>query len=59
MAFFFAVRNYLLAKISSSKGMIDHLGSGQRFVDLLRLAPKIDQELHTVGLNVAVFAPQR
>src|SRR5437870_7255598 len=36
--------------------MIDHLGGGQRFVDLLSLARKIDQELHAVGLDVAVFA---
>src|SRR5438874_8013412 len=36
--------------------MIDHLGGGQRFVDLLSLARKIDQELHAVGLDAAVFA---
>jgi len=32
--------------------MINHLSGGQGFVDPLRLARKINQELHTVGLNV-------
>jgi hypothetical protein len=44
------VGNLLPAKTSSR--MIDHLGGGQGFVDPLRLARKINQELHTVGLNI-------
>ena len=37
--------------------MIDHLGGGRGFGDLLSFACAIDEELHAVGAYVAVFAP--
>lgn len=36
--------------------MIEHLGGGHGAGDLLSLAREIDEESHTVGVDVTVFA---
>jgi len=54
----FSERNLFSRQNFVQQGMIDHLGGGHGFGDLLSLAREIDWELHAVGAASPRFSMQ-